>query len=73
MDNSWLKTRQTKFTLYTIVYVLIVVVAIGVVNYLANRFNKSYDATSAKKFTLSDQTIKIAKGLQQPVTITYWG
>ena len=72
MDNSWLKTRQTKFTLYTIVYVLIVVVAIGVVNYLANRFNKSYDATSAKKFTLSDQTIKIAKGLQQPVTITYW-
>jgi ABC-type uncharacterized transport system involved in gliding motility auxiliary subunit len=72
MNNSWMKARQTKFTLYTIVYVLIVVVAVGVVNYLANRFNKSFDATSAKKFTLSDQTMKIARNLQQPVTITYW-
>lgn len=72
MNTSWLHARQTKFTLYTIVYVLIVVVAVGIVNYLANRFNKSYDATSAKKFTLSGQTIKIAKNLQQPVKITYW-
>jgi len=61
MNQSWMKTRQTKFLLYTVVYVLIVVVAVGVVNYLANRFNKSYDATSNKRFTLSDQTAKIAK------------
>jgi ABC-type uncharacterized transport system involved in gliding motility auxiliary subunit len=72
MNSSWMKTRQTKFTLYTIVYVLIVVAVVGTVNFLANRFNKSYDATASKKFTLSDQTIKIAKGLQQPVKITYW-
>ena len=72
MNNSWMSARQTKFTLYTTVYVLIVLVAVGVVNYLANRFNKSYDSTSTKKFTLSEQTVKIAKNLKDPVTITYW-
>jgi ABC-type uncharacterized transport system involved in gliding motility auxiliary subunit len=72
MNNQWLKARQTKFWAYTTVYVLIVVAVVGGLNFLANRYNKSYDTTSAKKFTLSDQTVKIAKNLQQPVTITYW-
>src|SRR5579871_735622 len=72
MNSAWMKTRQTKFTLYTIIYVLIVVAVVGGVNFLANRYNKSFDTTSNKKFTLSDQTEKIAKNLKQPVTITYW-
>ncbi len=42
------------------------------INFLANRYNKSYDATANKQFTLSDQTVKIAKGLQKNVTISYW-
>ncbi len=29
MNNSWMKARQTKFTAYTIVYVLIVVAVVG--------------------------------------------
>ena len=72
MKTSWMTTRQTKFTLYTAVYILIVVAAVSVVNFLANRFNKSFDSTSNKRFTLSDQTLKIAKNLQQPISITYW-
>jgi ABC-type uncharacterized transport system involved in gliding motility auxiliary subunit len=72
MNSSWLKARQTKFTIYTTIYILIVVAVISTVNFLANRFNKSYDTTSNKRFTLSDQTMKIAKNLQQDVTITYW-
>src|SRR5271168_5040371 len=72
MNNSWMQARQTKYAAYTAVYVLIVVGVVGGLNFLANRYNKSYDTTSTKKFTLSDQTIKIAKNLQQPVTITYW-
>ena len=70
--TPWIKARQTKFAAYTAVYVLIVLAVIGVVNFLANRYNKSYDATASKQFTLSDQTIKIAKNLKQDVTITYW-
>jgi ABC-type uncharacterized transport system involved in gliding motility auxiliary subunit len=72
MNNSWMQARQTKYAAYTAVYVLIVVAVVGGINFLANRYNKSYDTTSSKKFTLSDQTAKIAKNLKQPVTITYW-
>jgi ABC-type uncharacterized transport system involved in gliding motility auxiliary subunit len=72
MNTSWMQTRQTRFALYSAVYILIVVAVVGVVNFLANRFNKSYDATSTKKFTLSEQTLKVAKNLKDNVTITYW-
>src|SRR5277367_4870356 len=71
-NSSWMQARQTKFMAYSAVYLLIVVAVVGIVNFLANRFNKTYDTTSTKKFTLSDQTLKIAKNLKQPVTITYW-
>jgi ABC-type uncharacterized transport system involved in gliding motility auxiliary subunit len=43
-----------------------------VANTLANRYNKSYDATSNKRYSLSDQTAKIIKGLKQDATITYF-
>jgi len=71
-NNSWMKARQTKFAAYTAVYVLIVVAVVGVLNFLANRYNKTYDTTSSKQFTLSDQTEKIAKNLKQDVSISYW-
>ncbi len=68
-----MKARQTKFAAYTAVYVLIVLAVVGVLNFLANRYNQTYDTTSSKQFTLSDQTIKIAKNLKQDVSISYWG
>src|SRR5579863_4627573 len=71
-NPAWMKARQTKFAAYTAVYVIIVVAVVSVVNFLANRYNKSYDTTANKQFTLSDQTAKIAKDLKQNVTITYW-
>src|SRR6202142_379567 len=71
-NNSWMKARQTKFAAYTAVYILIVVAVVGVLNFLANRYDKTYDTTSSKQFTLSDQTIKIAKNLKQDVSISYW-
>ena len=41
-------------------------------NVLANRYNKSYDSTSNKRYSLSEQTAKIVKELKQPATITYY-
>jgi len=55
-----------------VVYSLIFLGILGAVNFLANRYNKSYDTTSNKQYTLSDQTAKIAKNLKDKVTITYW-
>jgi ABC-type uncharacterized transport system involved in gliding motility auxiliary subunit len=71
-NHSWMKARQTKFAAYTAVYILIVVAVVGVLNFLANRYDKTFDTTSSKQFTLSDQTIKLAKNLKQDVSISYW-
>ena len=73
MDSKWLKTRQTKYAAYVTVYVLIVLAVLVAANVLANRYDKSYDATKNKQFSLSDQTIKIVKGLKQDVNMKYFG
>jgi ABC-type uncharacterized transport system involved in gliding motility auxiliary subunit len=54
------------------VYTLIVLAILVVLNFLANRYNKSFDTTANKRFTLSPQSGKIAAGLKQTVTISYW-
>ncbi len=72
MNTELLKTRQTKFAGYIATYVVIIIVAIVVVNVLANRYNKSYDGTANKRYSLSDQTKKIVKELNQDATIRYF-
>lgn len=72
MTTSWLKTRQTRYTAYVLVYIVIVIGALGLANWLANRHNKSIDTTANKRFTLSDQTSKIVAGLKQDVRVTYY-
>src|SRR5579871_3390378 len=69
---AFLKARQTKYAGYLTLYVLVVIAIITVANVLANRYNKSYDSTSNKRYSLSDQTAKIIKGLKQDATITYY-
>ena len=53
MANQWLRARQTKYAAYAAVYILVVIAAVVVVNVLANRYNKSFDATSNKRYSLS--------------------
>ena len=67
MKADWIKARQTKYSAYLIVYILVVLAVLGVVNFLANRYDKSYDTTANKQFSLSDQTIKAVKGLKKDV------
>lgn len=73
MTANWLKARATKYTAYAAVYILVVIAALAGINVLANRYDKSYDSTSSKKFSLSDQSIKVVKGLKQDVTFTFFG
>jgi gliding motility-associatede transport system auxiliary component len=72
MAGRWLRARQTKFAGYTAIYVLVVLAAVVVANVLADRYDKSYDATSNKRYSLSDQTAKIVRGLKQDATIRYF-
>jgi ABC-type uncharacterized transport system involved in gliding motility auxiliary subunit len=72
MAVQWLRARQTKYGAYAAVYLLVVLAILVVVNFLANRYNKSFDTTSNKRYSLSEQTQKIVKGLKQNATITYY-
>jgi ABC-type uncharacterized transport system involved in gliding motility auxiliary subunit len=72
MASQWLKARQTKYAAYVTVYIAVVLAVVVVANMLGDRYNKSYDTTSNKRYSLSEQTIKIVKGLKQDATITYF-
>ena len=72
MASQWLKARQTKYAAYATTYILVIIAVFVVANVLADRYNKSYDSTSNKRYSLSEQTAKIVKGLKQPATITYF-
>jgi ABC-type uncharacterized transport system involved in gliding motility auxiliary subunit len=73
MRADWIKARQTKYGAYVAVYILVIIAVLGVVNFLANRYDKSYDSTANKQFSLSDQTVKAVKGLTKNVSLTYFG
>ena len=68
MNRQWMEARQTKYAAYVTVYILVILCIVSVANVLANRYNKSYDSTSNKRYSLSDQTAKIVKGLSQPIS-----
>src|SRR5579864_229951 len=72
MNTEWLQARQTRYGAYLVTYLVIVIAVLGATNWLANRHNKSYDSTSNKRFSLSEQTAKVAKNLPRDVTITYF-
>jgi ABC-type uncharacterized transport system involved in gliding motility auxiliary subunit len=72
VNRKWIEARQTKYAAYVTVYVLVILCIVSVANILANRYNKSFDATANKRYSLSDQTAKIVKGVSQPIAITYY-
>jgi ABC-type uncharacterized transport system involved in gliding motility auxiliary subunit len=72
MNTAWIKTRQTKFTAYAVVYTAIIIAVLVMANFLAQRYNKSFDSTANKQFSLSDQTLKVVKGLNQDVQLNYY-
>jgi len=72
MASAWIKARQTQYAAYATLYILVIIAVLVAANYLANRYNKSYDATSNKRFTLSDQTAKILREAKNEIRITYW-
>lgn len=65
-------SRQTKFTAYTGLYALIFIAGLVVINVLGERHNKSFDTTANKRYSLSDQTEKVVKGLKGEVKAYYF-
>jgi ABC-type uncharacterized transport system involved in gliding motility auxiliary subunit len=71
-NSSWVKARQTRYAAFAALYTLVVLAAVVVANVLANRYDKTYDATANKRYSLSQETAKIVKGLKQDATILYF-
>ncbi len=72
MRFGWLKARQTKYTAYVVAYLVVILAVLTAANWLANRYDKSYDSTANKRFSLSPQTEKVVKGLKQDAKILYF-
>lgn len=72
MNREFLQARQTKYVAYATLYIVVFFSVVTIANILANRYNKTYDTTANKQFTLSEQSIKVVKGLKQDATITYF-
>jgi ABC-type uncharacterized transport system involved in gliding motility auxiliary subunit len=72
VNSRLLNARQTKYAAYAALYVIVMLAIVSVANVLANRYNKSYDSTANKRYSLSDQTAKIVKGLKQTAAISYY-
>jgi gliding motility-associatede transport system auxiliary component len=72
MNSEWLKARQTKYSAYLFTYLVVIIAVLGVTNWLAKNHNKSYDSTANKRYSLSDQTAKVVKGLKQDIKLIYF-
>lgn len=72
MNLQLLKARQTKYVAYVTLYIVVVLAIIAVANYLANRYDKTYDSTSNKRYSLSEQTAKIVRGIKEDVKVAYF-
>ena len=62
--KSTVAGQQARFGATAGLYTIIVLAALVMVNWLANRYNKTYDTTSNKRFTLSNETKKVVDGLK---------
>jgi ABC-type uncharacterized transport system involved in gliding motility auxiliary subunit len=63
--------RQARYGATASLYTIVVLAVLVIVNWLGNRYNKTVDTTSNKRFTLSQETQKVVKNLKQDATITY--
>ncbi|MBV8070047.1 MAG: GldG family protein [Acidobacteriaceae bacterium] len=71
VHESTVAARQARYGATSVLYTLVVIAILVLVNWLANRYNKTVDTTSNKQFTLSQETQKVINGLKQDATITY--
>lgn len=71
--QTGLKSRQTQYAGYFVVYTIVILAVLGAANWLANRHSAAYDSTSNKRFSLADQTEKVVRGLKQDTKVLYFG
>jgi ABC-type uncharacterized transport system involved in gliding motility auxiliary subunit len=71
-NSNALRGRTAAYGLNSAITVLLVLGIVGVLNFLGSRYPQKLDLTKNKVHTLSDQTIKVVKGLQKPVKAVFF-
>jgi ABC-type uncharacterized transport system involved in gliding motility auxiliary subunit len=66
------KRRSTQYGTNSLVMTIIVVGILGMVNFLGKKHHKRVDLTSAKLYSLSDQSKKVIEGLKGEVKVLYF-
>lgn len=66
---AYFKRRNARYAALASVSVLVVLGLLIAVNYLSARRNKRWDLTANKQYSLSDQSIKLLRGLDEPVKV----
>ena len=61
--------RQARFGTLAAASVLVVLGILVAINYLSTKYNKRWDLTAARQFSLSDQSKKVLQDLKEPVRI----
>ena len=73
MKVQGMRRRRAKHGAYAVTYTLVALLIVVALNYLADRYNKSYDSTDKRLHSLSDQSLKVLAGLEQDVKVSYFG
>ncbi len=71
-NQKALKSRTAAYGINSVITVFLVIGIVGVLNFLTSRYPYKVDLTKNKIHTLSDQTVKITKGLQKTVKATLY-
>ncbi|MFQ6616108.1 MAG: GldG family protein [Fidelibacterota bacterium] len=67
---SSVTSRKTQMSANALVVTVLVIGIIGLLNFLSIRHSWRVDSTSQKRFSLSDQTVRILRNLEHEVTLT---
>lgn len=66
------KRRSTQYGTNSAVMILVVIGILGLINFIGKKHHKRIDLTSAKLYSLSDQSRKVVQGLKGEVKILYF-
>ncbi len=69
---SFYGTRQARYGTVSIVGILVAIGIFAAVNYLGSRQTKRWDLTENQAHSLSEQSVKILQGLDEPVQFTVY-
>jgi ABC-type uncharacterized transport system involved in gliding motility auxiliary subunit len=64
--------KRARFAAYAGLYTVIGLAVLVIANILASRFNKSWDTTTSKRYSLAEQTEKIVSGLKNDLQLLYF-